>query len=191
MLPYCPSQGTPIPEIALILEANKPKHELGRFVRRPNIGFIPPIQLTWTSTNATANAGSLTQRSAVKIEVERSLARLDEFELLEENWDSYGAPPLDISSIEESREVLKLVEHDEKFKRSQGVQVYPIPNRSGGVSLYFELASRELRIKFYPYENKKVVYRVNKTDSEHFHYDESPYDRNSLEEHFSWLISLI
>jgi len=119
--------------------------------------------------------------------IESSLSRLDEFGNLEENWDSYGAPPLDKQTIEEARTILKMVESSSYLRSASELEFYPIPNRSGGVSLYFELGNRELRIKFYPNESCQVAIRVNKTNPEHFNYIESDYERSKMIEHFTWL----
>jgi len=125
----------------------------------------------------------------MEIIVERALARLDEFEHLEEDWDSYGAPPLERAVIEEARIIIRETGKKDYLLGAQGLEFYPIPNRSGGVSLYFEYNERELRIKFYPYEDKQIVYRVIKTDPQQFKYSESTYHRDGLDMHLTWLIS--
>jgi hypothetical protein len=128
-------------------------------------------------------------KSTLEMGVEHALSRLEEFEHLEEDWDSYGAPPLERAVIEEARTIIHEIGKKDYMLGVQRLEFYPIPNRSGGVSLYFEFDDRELRIKFYPHEDKQIVYRVIKTDPQQYKYAESTYDRDNLDRHLNWLIS--
>ena len=122
-------------------------------------------------------------------QISTSCSRLKEFESLEDNWDSYGAPLPDRQAIEEAQTILEQASRSVILQDATGLTCYPFPDRSGGISLYFELEDRELRLKLHPCEDKRVVYYVNKMKPEQFDYAELSYDRDRLEEHFNWLIT--
>lgn len=119
---------------------------------------------------------------------ELALSRLEEFETLEDDWDSYGATPIDRSSIEEARDVLRTIERMEFLSSAEELDFYPIPSTSGGMSLYFEFESRELRLKLQPQRSKSVVYRVDKSNSEAYKYWRSEYERAGLLRLLLWLV---
>ena len=132
---------------------------------------------------------NILNKSALTRKTEFALSRLEEFETLKQNWDSYGASPLDKDSIDEARTILRRAFDYLSSLRIPELEFYPIPNTSGGVSIYFHLEEKELRIKLYPHENKKIVYLVDKMYPEKYHYREESFNLAHLSKHFIWLSS--
>jgi len=120
--------------------------------------------------------------------VEHALSRLEEFEDLKEDWDSYGASPINMTSIEEARRVFRLISKESGFRHVENLDIYPIPTNSGGVVIYIELKTKELRVKFSPSDSDSVILRVDKRNEEEYHYTQYEYRRTSLTSHFDWLL---
>jgi len=119
---------------------------------------------------------------------ENALARLEEFETLKENWDSYGASIIDLKTIEEAREVLRFTGKENLLKSTEDLEFYPIPTVSGGITIYFVFESKEVRIKLTPNQSDRVVYRVDKINPDDYSYEQRTYDRDQLPSHFLWLV---
>jgi len=119
---------------------------------------------------------------------EHALSRLEEFENLKQNWDSYDAPPIHLGSIEEAREVLKVIARERISENTEEFEFYPIPTTSGGITVYFELKSRELRVKLNPNPGDRMIIRVDKINPDKYYYEQSEYYRTGLRHHFNWLI---
>jgi len=126
-------------------------------------------------------------KSALEAGVEHALSRLDEFEHLEEDWDSYGAPPIDKAMLEEARKVLKASRDNPELNGLAGLEFYPYPSPTGGVALEYEFQGRELRLKLYPDSNDRVAFRVLKSMPEKYDYEQFPYRLAELRSHFRWL----
>jgi hypothetical protein len=126
-------------------------------------------------------------KSTLTRKTEHALSRLEEFETLEQNWDSYDAPPIHWGSIEEAREVLKIIAIDNILKNVNDFEFYPIPTPSGGVTLYFELKSKELRVKLNPNPDERVIIRVDKINPERYNYEQSDYHQSVMMNNFRWL----
>jgi hypothetical protein len=128
--------------------------------------------------------------STILQNIERAFARLNEFETLEEDWDSYGAPPIDKAMLEEARKVLKAMRDNPELSGLTGLEFHPYPSPTGGVAIDFEFQGRELRLKLYPDCNDCVVLRVLKSNPEKYIYMQSPYRFAELGDHFKWLSSV-
>lgn len=84
--------------------------------------------------------------------------KISELTQLQENWDSYGSPPIQPSAIEQASESLKYL----SVLHLPHPQIFPVPG--GGLQIEFQQEGRELEIEFLP--DGSIEYLMVATDNE-------------------------
>lgn len=98
-------------------------------------------------------------------ELQPALERLEEFKMLREDWDSYGAVPISAIAISGARELAaEIISKHALSIRPAGYAFNVVPTPDGGVQLEWDIDARHLEIAVSPQGSLAYLFATTRNE---------------------------